>query len=256
MEVSMAIAPTPHEINKAVMFISDSLRYPFVHSFYPMSLPDVIVYLDHILRADPLHRQDSYAVYLTDLFGKWIDAGFHSVPLISARCSSVEEVTATASQLNFSLEQVFGTLYYLAYGLLPRNFYLRDLIEKGDDEMAAMCALLRRHGYPNTLDLLEKARTRKGRMALSIETGVPERYLEDLVNRADFTRMGTTAGNMVRNYINSGVTSLEMLVSMPLEDLVDAMTTYLATLGKVPKYGMDLPAAQAQARWIPTIVEH
>ena len=90
---------------------------------------------------------------------------------------------------------------------------------------------------------------------MSIETGVPDQAIEELVHRADFTRMGTTAGNMVRNYMNSGVTSFAMLINMPLEDLVAAMTAYLATLGKVPKYGMDLPAGQAQAKCLPRIVE-
>ena len=181
--------------------------------------------------------------------------GIVTLPQLSARCASREQVEATAAELNIPISEIHATLHYCAYGLLPRNFYLRDLIEKGDAEMGAMCVILRKAGYPNTLDLLEKARTRKGRAALSVETGMPERAIEELVHRADFTRMGTTAGNMVRNYINSGVTRLEALVNMPLEDLVSAMTAYLATLGKVPKYGMDLPAAQAQAKCLPLVVE-
>ena len=251
----MAIKITPHEIEKVVNFTNDSLRYTFVRSCYPMALPEVIAYLNRHIRADPLHRQDTYADYLTGLYQCWIDAGVLSVPDQVGRCQSVEQFMDTMAQFNFSLEDMYGTFYYLAYGFLPRNFYLRDLIEKGDDEMGEMCVTLRKAGYPNTLDLLEKARTRKGRAALAIETGVPERYIEELVNRADFTRMGTTAGNMVRTYINSGVSSLAMLCEMPLEDLMNAATAYLATLGKVPKYGMDLPAAQAQARCLPQIVE-
>lgn len=251
----MAIKATDHEIEKAINFVSDSLRYPFVHLCYPMELPAVSAYLNRYLRADPLHRQDGYAAHLTALFQKWLAAGMHNIPEISARLSSVALVKAAVKEPGFSLDELYGTLYYLAYGFLPRNFYLRDLIEKGDEEMGAICVVLRKAGYPNTLDLLEKARTRKGRAALAIETGLPENSIEALVHRADFTRMGTTAGNMVRNYINSGVTSFEMLVNMPLEDLTSAMTAYLATLGKVPKYGMDLPAAQAQARTMPRIVE-
>ena len=251
----MAIKPTDHEIEKAVNFVSDSLRYPFVHQCYPMELGGVIEYLNRCLRADPLHRQDHYADSLTGLFQKWMAAGMLYVPAIAAKLSSVEQVKAAVHELDFSLDELFGTLYYLAYGLLPRNFYLRDLIEKGDDEMGAICVILRKAGYPNTLDLLEKARTRKGRAALAIETGIPERDILELVNRADFTRMGTTAGNMVRNYFNSGITSFESLVSMPQADLINAVTAYMATLGKVPKYGMDLPAAQAQAKTMPRIVE-
>ena len=77
----------------------------------------------------------------------------------------------------------------------------------------------------------------------------------ELVNRTDFIRMGTTGGNMVRNYMNSGITSFEMFVTMPLETVIQCMTEYLATLGKVPKYGMDLPAGHAQAQVLPKIVE-
>jgi hypothetical protein len=251
----VAIKPSDHEIEKAVNFVSDSLRYPFVHECYPMELAEVIEYLNRYVRADPQHRQDRYADYLTGLFERWLSAGVPNVPAIAAQLASVEQVKAAVSTLNFSLEDLFGTLYFLAYGFLPRNFYLRDLIEKGDEEMGAVCVILRKAGYPNTLDLLEKARAPKGRAALSIETGIAESVIMELVNRADFTRMGTTGGNMVRNYFNSGITSFETLVTMPLDDLMTAMTAYLATLGKVPKYGMDLPASQAQAKTMPRIVE-
>lgn len=251
----MAIEPNWYEINKAIHSVSDSLRYPFVHSCYPMLLFEIIPYLNRLVRAGPLHRQDAYADFLTGLFDKWLSAGVVTLPQLSARCASREQVEASAAELKLPISEIHASLHFCAYSLLPRNFYLRDLIEKGDAEMGAVCAILRKAGYPNTLDLLEKARTRKGRAALSIETGVPERAIEALVHRADLTRMSATAGNMVRIYMNAGVTSLEILINLPPEDLGRAVKAYLAATGKVPKYGKDLLAAQAQAKVLPLVVE-
>lgn len=251
----MTVEPNWYEINKAINFVTDSLRYPFVQEFYPMSLSDVIAYLNRLLRADPRHRQDDYAVYLTGLFEKWIAAGITTLPELAARCASQEKIIAAAQHMNFPIAEIHAVLHYTAYGLLPRNFYLRDLIEKGDAQMGEFCVTLRKAGYPNTLDLLQKARTHKGRAALSAETGVPEHAITELVNRADFTRMGTTGGNMVRNYMNSGITSFAMFVTMPVDTITQCMTEYLATLGKVPKYGMDIPSGHAQAQVLPRIVE-
>lgn len=127
-------------------------------------------------------------------------------------------------------------------------------MRKGDKQAGEYCAVLSKAGCPNSLDLLQKARTRAGRAALSAETGVPLEDLTRLVHRADLSRTGS-GPNMVNNYTNAGFDTLEKLAASELDDLVEKVSRYLATLGKVPKYGMDLPAHRAQVMLMPRVVE-
>ena len=175
----MATEPNWREINKAINFVSDSLRYPFVHECYPMALPEMIAYLNRLLRADPLHRQDAYAAHLTGLLEKWLAAGVTNLPDLAARCASQAQLEATSVDLNLPIAEIHSILHFTAYSFLPRNFYLRDLIEKGDAEMGEMCVILRKAGFSNTLDLLEKARTRKGRLLCRSKPACPIRPLKN-----------------------------------------------------------------------------
>lgn len=244
------------DLIKQAATAADSLRYPLVRQFYPLAFADAAGFAARLLRADPLHRQDAYAIYLGEVFAQLESCGhLLDVPHLVSECSTRESVLALCDRAGLDPNLVGGALYFIAYGLYPRNFYLRDLIEKGDALAGAHCVTLRKLGISNTLDLLERARTRDGRARLSDECGIPLEGLTELVHRADLTRMGTTGGNMVRNYMNSGVRTFRQMVEISLDELTERMTFYLASLGKVPKYGIDIPAAHAQARVYPLIVE-
>lgn len=243
-----------HEMTKQVSILQETLKYPFIGEFYPMSWPEIAAYGDRLLRSDPRHRMDGYANFLAPLFPQVQAAGFQSLIPLALRLSSTESIVATAQACEMSLHDFDRLVYFLTYWLLPRNFYMRDLVKKGDKQAGEYCAALRKAGYPNSLDLLQKARTRTGRAALSAETGVPLDDLTRLVHRADLSRAGS-GPNMVNNYTNAGFDTLEKLVNSELDDLVDKVSRYLATLGKVPKYGMDLPAHRAQMMLMPRVVE-
>ena len=243
-----------HEVMKKVETIKDSLRYAFVRECYPLTWQEIAGYAVRQIKSDPNHHYDSYADFLVPQFQKIEEAGYKDLLDLALRLTTQESVVITAQACSMTLEEFNGVLNYLAYWLLPRNFYLRDLIRKGDKQAGEYCAALRKCGYPNSLDLLERARTRAARQSLSAQTGIPGEALLDFVHRADFSRQGH-GPNMVNNFINSGFPTVESLVNADLDDLTEKMTFYLASLGKVPKYGMDLPAAHAAAKVVPLVVE-
>jgi hypothetical protein len=65
----------------------------------------------------------------------------------------------------------------------------------------------------------------------------------------------SVANSYLYLYTNSGFDTVEKLANSDLDDLMEKMSRYLATLGKVPKYGMDLPAHRAQVMLMPRVVE-
>lgn len=242
-----------HEFTKRIGIMQETLRYPFVCETYPLTWPEITDYCGRLLRSDPLHRMDGYADYLAALFQRMQDSAIQNLVELVIRLSSRESIIATAQVCDLTLAELDSMLNYLAYSMLPRNFYLRDIIQKGDKQTGEYCAVLRKAGYPNSLDLLQKARTPAGRQALSQGTGVPEDAITQLVHRADFTRCGC-GPNMVNNYFNSGFDTVEKLAASDLEDLVERVTRYMASIGKVPKYGIDLPAHRAQVILMPKVV--
>jgi hypothetical protein len=243
-----------HETMKGINILQDTLRYSFIRASYPMTWPEISDYAVRQLCSDPRHKYDDYASFLVPCFRKILEAGYQDLIDLALHLTTQDSVIEISDLCDIPLKDVTGVLYYLTYWLLPRNFYLRDLVRKGDRQTGEYCAVLRKCGLPNSLDLLEAARSRDSRAALSNETGIPPESLDEIVHRADLSRVGC-GPNMVNNYYNSGFDTVEKLAQSDLDDLVDKVGRYLATLGKVPKYGMDLPAHHPQVRLAPKVVE-
>ena len=116
---------------------------------------------------------------------------------------------------------------------------------------------LRENGIRFTLDILEKGRTKEGRQRIRKETGVPEDFIYDLVNRADLTCMPYISGKTVKHYFGGGYKSLEKLAKAELSQLTEDMVEYLDSIGmKLSRSFIELDSGIAIAKILPKVVEN
>jgi hypothetical protein len=106
------------------------------------------------------------------------------------------------------------------------------LIDKENHSQKEYITALRTNNIRFTLDVLEIGRTKEGRVKIAIKTGVPEDFIAELVNRADFTRMPYISGKTVWHYFTGGYNSLEKLVNSDLDKLREDMTKYFDSIGR------------------------
>jgi hypothetical protein len=191
---------------------------------------------------------------VTGIFQRLHDLGARSTHEFILSVENRQKLEEFYRRSQLPLQSLVGVLHYLLYWVLPARIYLRELVEPEDPQQLAYVATLRESGVRFNLDMLEMGRTRQFRDRLARITGVPEEFIFDLTNRADFTRLPYVRGSTVRNYFNAGYTSLEKLAQADLGRLQADMDCYAAAIGKNLKHGMELDSGIVIAGILPKIV--
>ena len=99
-------------------------------------------------------------------------------------------------------------LLHRIYKYLPFGAQMRQLVPENDTLMLTYVETLKEHGLSYSLALLDKGRTKEGRLDISRTTGIPEDAILDLVNCADFTRLELMSGGMVKQLVALGYGSI------------------------------------------------
>jgi predicted flap endonuclease-1-like 5' DNA nuclease len=98
-------------------------------------------------------------------------------------------------------------------------------------------AKLKAAGIPKTGDLLEKAGTKRGRVHLANETGIPESLILTWVNHADLMRINGIGGQFSELLEAAGVDTVKELANRNPENLHNKLmetNTELGVSGRVP----------------------
>jgi len=168
-----------------------------------------------------------------------------------------EKFEAFHNEAGLKIQDTIRALKYLFNWVLPSKKYLRELIDANNQKHLEYVTTLRKNGIRFTLDILEGGRTKMERQRIAAETGVPENFVYDLVNRADFTRMPYISGKTVKHYFGGGYNTLEKLASADLDQLTRDMTEYFKSIGiKLRASFMELDSGIVIAEILPKIVEH
>lgn len=90
---------------------------------------------------------------------------------------------------------------------------------------------LRAKGIPKTGELLERAGTKKGRVKLAEETGLPESLILTWVNHADLMRINGVGGQFAELLEAAGVDSVKELAHRNAENLHEKLQATNNELG-------------------------
>jgi hypothetical protein len=152
--------------------------------------------------------------------------------------------------------ELISLLNYLFRWVLPFNAPVREFLDPANETHLMYARNLKEQGIRNNLDVLEHARTRVGRIEISNQTGVPEGFLLELVNKSDISRLPYIRGKTVITFFNAGYNRLLKLAEANIEELVDDLADYLQSIGsKFSKSFIEPDGSIAQAKVLPILVE-
>ncbi len=254
VELDRLVKPSPNyaDIPRRLL---DVLAYDLMRKHYNHNMLEAQAYAACLLGSDPRRRYDVMLDEINRNFQRLNDLGVHSTNEFILAVENDQKLAEFYHRTQFPLPALTGVLHYLLYWVLPARIYLRELIESEDPQQLAYVTALRESGVRFNLDMLEMGCTHRFRDRLVRITGVPEEFIFDLTNRADFTRLPYVRGSTVRNYFNAGYTSLEKLASADLARLQADMDGYAAAIGKNLKHGMELDSGIIIAGILPKIVQ-
>ncbi|MBK8836570.1 MAG: DUF4332 domain-containing protein [Anaerolineae bacterium] len=104
--------------------------------------------------------------------------------------------------------------------------------------------MIRETDLRTSLDLLEAGRAPAGRRALAARSGPPVALIDELIQRADFSRLPWTSAATISNYIGAGFATLEALAEAEPEQAAARYHRYGASIGKNLKLGNEIENGQ------------
>jgi hypothetical protein len=244
------------EVERSIEESLEVLSYAWVREHYNHNMSEAAEYATRLLGGDPKQRYGDRlarlksALQQLDYLG--IEGYVQFVQLVDTR----DKLGDFFGRVRLPLDEIANLLHYLLHWVLPSKIYLRQLIDREDKEALAHVTALGENEIRLTLDILEHARTGQQRVELSARTGVPERFLYELANRADMTRMPYVSGNTVRHYFEAGCTSLKRLATEDPNVLEEQVAAYFDSIGRNWKRAVDLEAAIQIAKVLPKVIEH
>ena len=124
-----------------------------------------------------------------------------------------------------------------------------------DPVLSAAIKALGGLGIRTNLDLLQRGITPERRQALAEASGMPETVIDELVNRADFSRMPWASKATISNIIGAGYGSLAQLANADPEQLYADFFAYGTSIGKNLKLGNEIENSYRIARIVPALVK-
>jgi hypothetical protein len=233
------------------------LEYDFVKEFYDMDMQSLKEYTEKLLGCDSRERYLNYIANLNTIFSKLNELNVENVVTFIKLIESKVKFIDFYKKSNIEPAGLIRVLKYMFNWFLPSKTYLRELIAKENQKQIEYVKTLREFGIRFTLDILEKCKSKEMRNKIAKETRVPEIFISELVNRADFTRMPYIRGKTIIHYFSIGYNSLEKLANADLKQLEKEMRDYLEKQGvKLSRSFIELDSGIEISKILPKIVEN
>ncbi|HEY71103.1 MAG TPA: DUF4332 domain-containing protein [Anaerolineae bacterium] len=138
--------------------------------------------------------------------------------------------------------------------MVRKPFLLRDFRGVDPGTAAKLAAI----GIRNVKQMLAAGRTRQARTSLSLETGISEDTILELVKLSDLARIPGIKAIRARLYHDAGVDTVEKMAQWEPEALRRAMVVFVERTGfdGVPTLLAEARYSIAKARSLPRLVEY
>jgi hypothetical protein len=232
----------------------ESLAYPFVRAAYNFSMPKLSDYTHRCLGGDARGRYDEYEALLARIIIALDLAGVKDVLDLSERATTRPGFEALVEQGEMSAVELAHLLQYLTYWFIPISKPLSSLVQDYPEILSAV-KKLREGGIRTNLDMLQRGSRLAGRQAIVKASGVSIAIIDELVNRADFSRMPWASKATISNIIGAGYGSLARLAGANPEQLYQDFFRYGAAIGKNLKLGNEIENSHRIAKLVPVVVQ-
>lgn len=249
------VKPSPN-YETLIKRILEILSYNFVYKYYNHNMKEAEEYSHNLLGDDPKQRYKEYLEKLSKTFYRLDILKVRNYPEFINLVETRNQFEEFYKNADLELDEIVRVIKHLLFWILPSKVYLRELVDKENQKHKQYILTLKKNNIKVTLDILELGNTKEGRRRIATDTGVPEDFLKELTNRADFTRMPYVSGKTVKHYFGAGYDSLEKLVKADLDKLTDDMTKYFNSIGKkLSRSFIELDSGLVISKVLPKIVE-
>ena len=235
--------------------IAQVFEYSFVQDKYNFTMKTARVHSAGLLNYGE-RKHVEYLVKLTEILKslekKRIGNYLHLIEEVETREKCEDFVIRT----KIPFRELIRLLNHIFRWVLPFTAPVKEFLDKDNDDHMLTAKKLREIGIKNNLDLLEQGRTSAKRAAISTQTGIAEKFLLELVNKADISRIPYIRGKTVNIFVNEGYDRLQKIAEATEDVFVTDLKEYLQTIGvKFSKSFIEPDGAIAQAKVLPVLVE-
>jgi len=230
------------------------LSYNFIQEHYNHSMKEAKKYATRLLGYDPKYAE--YISKLTDIFKKLESSKVKNYTELVHQVENREKCEEFLRKAKLPFKDLISVLNYIFRWVLPfRNVYLRQLIDINNETHKEYIEELRKLNIKFNLDILEYSRTIAGREKISKETGIPEAFILNLVNRADLTRLPYMSRKTVDHLFGGGYDNIDKIAQADTRKFREDMKSYFDRIGVKLSGFIELEGIVEWAKTIPKIVE-
>jgi len=230
------------------------LSYKFVKEQYNHSMAEAADYVDRLLGYDPKYANK--VNMLKEFFKNLDSVKVKNYADLLHQIEDKEKCEKFLKKTKLPFRELILALNYIFRWVLPFKLYLRELIDTDDETQKKHLGKLRKFNIKFNLDLLEAGKTKEGRRKISKETGIPETFINELVNRADMTRLPYSNRKTVKYLFAAGYSSVDKIAQTNLKQLTENMQAYFERIGiRLSRSFIDVNGISTWAKAIPKIVQ-
>jgi len=229
------------------------MKYPFFHQCFNYSMREMADYTRRLLGEDIRNRYADWCQALVGTCHRLEQAQVRDIVELLEQVNTREKFEGFIARSEVDACEVVELLKYLFYWFIPRKKGLKELMRK-DPRLFAVIDLLRGSGIRSNLDVLENGRTPELRKRLAEGCGAEQAALDELVNRADFSRMPWASAATISNIVGAGYGSIEKLASADLERVEEDFYRYGESIGKNLRFGNEINSSHRIAKLVPRVL--
>jgi len=209
------------------------LNYGFVQEYYNHSMEEAITYSERIRQGYLQNgREPTFIGEIAGHFRKLDGLGIKNYLDLVQQVDTKSKCEAFLQETGFSFDALIHVLNYLFRWVLPFKCPVKELVVTIGKVDKTYMDVLKKYKIRSNLDVLENYRTKISRARFSRETGVAEKFLLELVHRADISRLAYVRGKTIKHLCGGGYDTLDKIADADMRKMEANMTAYYATIGK------------------------
>ncbi|MHA1949237.1 MAG: DUF4332 domain-containing protein [Candidatus Thorarchaeota archaeon] len=235
--------------------ISKVFEYDFVVDNNNLTMQDAKVYAKGMLSFGD-GKYDDYLEEISATLLSLEKQGVRNYLNLIEEVATKEKCEAFVTISKIPFRELIRLLNHIFRWGLPFTAPIKEFLDKENETHMVFAKKLRELGIKNNLDLLEQGRTHNDRGMIATQTGIPESFVLELVNKVDISRIPYVRGKTVKILCNAGYDNLQKIEVATSDKLVTDLKEYLQTIGvKFSRSFIEPDGAIAQAKVLPVLVE-
>lgn len=231
----------------------ESFAYEFVRNTFNATIPQLSNYTRLGIGDDPKERYKQYTAILINTFNSLDQAGVKDLLDLLQHTKNRSCLEELSTRSKIPAQDIARVLSYLGYWFIPSKKPLSSLM-RNESPIMSYIKLFNAIGIKSNLDALQAGLTQADRQGLAKSSGLPIEIVNELINRADFSRMPWSSKATISNLVGAGYGSFAKLVNANPDKLFNDYYKYGQSIGRNLKLGNEIENCYRIAKLLPVIL--